>query len=555
MSSYRYQHYPFSTPPELSGSATRRRPVTIVGAGPVGLSCAIDLAQHGIPTVVLDDNDVVSVGSRAICWAKRTLEIFDRLGVGERMVAKGVTWQVGRVYHRNRELYRFDLLPEGGHRMPAFINLQQYYVEEYLVERALEFPALIDLRWKNRVTAVDARGEGVDVSVETPAGSYRLQSDWLIAADGSASTVRASLGLEFQGRTFEEKFLIVDVRIDADYPSDRRFWFQPDFDPGQSVLIHRQPDNVFRIDFQLGWDADAEAAREPARALERVRRVVGPDVNCEFEWCSVYTFRCARLAHFVAGRVLFAGDSAHVVSPFGARGGNGGIQDADNLCWKLALVVRGEAPGSLLASYDRERGFGADENIVNSARTTTFMTPKTAAERHLRDGVLSLAPRFPFARALVNSGRLSRPCALTGFPGFAADSGTVAGPMLPGVPCADAPLEDADGRATWLLKHVGGGPTALVFSDEGPGAAGVARAHAANPIPDLRVVVICKQRREVPDATTLVDRDGIASARYGGAPGVTYLIRPDQHVLGRWSQWDLDALRTTWRNYLWGAGE
>jgi 3-(3-hydroxy-phenyl)propionate hydroxylase len=277
-------------------------------------------------------------------------------------------------------------------------------------------------------------------------------------------------------------------------------------------------------------------------------------VHCEFEWCSVYTFRCARLAHFVAGRVLFAGDSAHVVSPFGARGGNGGIQDVDNLCWKLALILRGQAPAGLLASYDQERGFGADENIVNSARTTTFMTPKTAAERHLRDGVLGLAPRFPFARALVNSGRLSKPCALKGFPGFAADDGTVAGPMQPGVPCDDAPLEDADGRPTWLLKRVGGAPTALLFGDDAPAVAEATRARVAASIQDLRIVVISQQRSAAPGLEVLVDRAGIATARYGGAPGVTYLIRPDQHVLGRWRRWDLDALREAWRHCLWSAG-
>jgi 3-(3-hydroxy-phenyl)propionate hydroxylase len=554
MGTYLYKQYPYHRPAELGSGPRARRPVVIVGAGPVGLAAAIDLAQQGIGSIVLDDNDVVSVGSRAICWAKRTLEIFDRLGVGERMVAKGVTWQVGRVYHRDRELYRFDLLPEGGHKMPAFINLQQYYVEEYLVERALDFPTLIDLRWKNKAVGVEQAANGVEVTIETPDGRYRLGAEWLIAADGAKSTVRSLLGLPFEGHTFEEKFLIVDVRLDADYPSDRRFWFQPTFDPGQSVLIHRQPDNVFRVDFQLGVDADAETERDPERAMQRVRRVVGPGVHCEYEWSSVYTFRCARLKRFVAGRVVFAGDSAHVVSPFGARGGNGGLQDVDNLCWKLARVLRGAAPAELIESYDRERMHGADENILNSSRTTTFMTPKTTVERQLRDGVLVLATEFPFARGLVNSGRLSRPCQLQGLPGFAPDDGTVGGPLRPGMPCDDAPVTGIDGRATWLLSHLGGRPSALVFVADRRQAAAVERTVATCGIDDLAVIAVTERLCGDLPLPELVDREGLARARYAGRAGVTYLVRPDQHVLGRWSEWNPGALGAAWR-YCLGSGK
>ncbi|MBS0374156.1 MAG: FAD-dependent oxidoreductase [Proteobacteria bacterium] len=552
MTSYAYRRYPYRRPAELDGAAAARRPVLIVGAGPVGLAAAIDLAQHGIPVVLVDDNDVVSVGSRAICWSKRSLEILDRLGLGARMIEKGVTWQVGRVYHGERELYRFDLQPEGGDKMPAFVNLQQYYVEEYLIDRAQSLGERIDLRFKQRLAAVELVADGVEATIETPDGTYRLAADWLIAADGARSAVRALLGLPFEGHTFEEKFLIVDVRIDADYPSDRRFWFEPTFDRGESVLIHRQPDNVFRIDFQLGWDADPEAERDPERAMARVRRVIGPDVRCEYEWSSVYTFRCARLARFVHGRVLFAGDSAHVVSPFGARGGNGGLQDSDNLCWKLAAIIRGEAPTALLESYERERGRGADENILNSSRTTTFMTPKSRAERLLRESVLALAPQFPFARALVNSGRLSRPCPLCGLPGFAADDGSVAGPMRPGMPCADGPLVDAAGRPGWLLETLGTDPVLLAFAGDDATAVRAVSAAGEAGIPRLRVVVVAERPLVVAGATVRVDRDGVVRARYGGAPGVSYLIRPDQHVLGRWPRPTAAALAAAWRACLRG---
>src|SRR5690606_14986676 len=251
-----------------------RRPVIIVGAGPVGLSAAIDCALRGIACIVLDDNDVVSIGSRAICWSKRTLEIFDRLGVGERMVEKGVTWKVGRLFHGDRQVWSFDLLPEAGHKMPAFINLQQYYVEQYLAERAGDFPDLIDLRWKNRVAGVTPHGDGVAVSIETPDGAYSLEADWLIACDGARSAVRSMMGLEFEGHEFEERFLIADVEMKADFPPERWFWFEPTFHGGQSALLHKQPDDIYRIDLQLGPDADPEEERKPENVIPRIEKVV-----------------------------------------------------------------------------------------------------------------------------------------------------------------------------------------------------------------------------------------------------------------------------------------
>jgi len=532
--------FAYTTPPELRGAGGRVYPVVIVGAGPVGLAAAIDLALHGIHCIVLDDNDVVSIGSRAICWSKRTLEIFDRLGVGERMLAKGVTWQVGRVYHRDQELYCFNLLPERGHKMPAFINLQQYYVEEYLVERAAELEGLIELRWKNRFLGLELRDESVAVEVDTPDGPYRLETRWLLAADGARSAVRNALGLEFKGEEFEEKFLIADVRTATDYPSDRRFWFQPTFDPSESVLVHRQPDDVFRIDFQLGWDADVDAEREPARVSERVHHVLGREARLEVQWCSIYTFRCARLGRFVHGRVLFAGDSAHVVSPFGARGGNGGIQDVDNLCWKLALVAQGRAPRALLESYNLERVHGSDENIRHSRRTTRFMTPKTVAERQLRDAVLALARDFPFARTLVNSGRLSRPCSLECFAGTVASGNGVAGPMAPGMPCTDAPVMFSGQRSGWLLEALGGDFTIVTFAVHAADAARrQAELRAGGVRLPLRVIVPAAAAGTAENMeSVLCDVQGLAGERYGGGPGVTYLIRPDQHVAARFAIFD-----------------
>lgn len=358
MPAYAYERQPFVRPPELDGSRTHA-PVVIVGAGPIGLAMAIDLALHGVASVVLDDNDVVSVGSRAICWAKRTLEIFDRLGIGERMLAKGETWKVGRLFHRDEEVYRFDLLPEEGHRFPAFLNLQQYHVEQYLIERAREFPDLIDLRFLNKVVGHAETGDGVRLRVETPEGAYALDARHLVACDGARSPTRTRMGLEFEGETFEEKFLIADIEMAQSPfgagPTERWFWFDPTFHPGKSALLHRQPDDIYRIDLQLDHDADPALEASEERVLPRIRAIVG-DKPFRLDWMSVYTFRCARLGRFVHGRTIFVGDSAHVVSPFGARGGNGGMHDVDN----LGLEARRRAS---------QRGTrGADPHLRRGAR-------------------------------------------------------------------------------------------------------------------------------------------------------------------------------------------
>lgn len=522
---------PRPVPPGAAG----RRPVVVIGAGPVGLTCAIDLASRGVPVTVLDEDDTVATGSRAICWAKRTLEIWDRLGIGQRMVDKGVTWSAGRVFRGDRELYRFDLLPESGHRRPAFVNLQQYYVEEYLIDRARDFPELIDLRWNHAVTGLDQNGQGVRLTVATPEGERIVEAEWVLAADGARSPTRTRMGLPFPGQRFEERFLIADVRMSADFPAERLFWFAPTFHAGQSALLHRQPDDVFRIDFQLGPDADPELERTPERVMPRIRAIVGEETPVSLEWCSVYAFRCARLARFVHGRVVFVGDSAHVVSPFGARGGNGGIQDADNLCWKLALVLQGAAPESLIATYDEERGRAADENILNSSRTTTFMTPKTRAERHFRDGVLDLAAEAPFARLLLNAGRLSRPCSLAGLSLQTPDPSPPPDGLRPGDPCADAPVVDAAGRAGWLLDRLGGPFTLLVFADGAPDP-----GRLAGLAPGLAVVVVAAdaEMHAPPGATVLHDAEGLAARRYGALPGTAFLIRPDAHVAARFAGLD-----------------
>lgn len=526
-----------------------RHPVAIVGAGPVGLAAAIDCAVHGLPSVLLDAEDTVCDGSKAICFAKRTLEIFDRLGCGERLVSKGIVWNLGRVFFGERQLYEFNLAPETGYQRPAFINLQQYYLEEYLIERLCELGGT-DLRWRNTVTAIEPRADGVGLTVETPDGLYRMLCDYLIVADGARSPIRHLLNLPCQGRVFQDHFLIADVVMQADFPTERWFWFKPPFHTGQSALLHRQADNVWRIDFQLGCDADPDEEKRPERVIARIKAMLGENIQFDLEWVSVYTFQCRRLERFCHGnRIFFAGDAAHQVSPFGARGANGGIQDVDNLIWKLALVMTGKAPAALLESYDAERIPAADENILNSSRSTDFITPKGEASRAFRDASLMLAEHYPFARRLVNSGRLSVPAVLYGSPLSTPDAEAFDEDLGPGAPCVDAPIETAAG-GDWLLRQLGNRFTGLYFADAcgevSTRAAGIIRRLAAGAVP-VEVLVVGKPRPDEGAGRGIADVEGLVQRRYGGCPGMFYLIRPDQHVCARWRRLELEPVRRALR--------
>ena len=540
---YQALRFDYRRSPDQDAAAPVRRPVVVVGAGPVGLSLAIDLAQREVPVVLLDNDCTLSTGSRAICFAKRTLEIFDRLGCGEQMVAKGVSWNLGRVFFQGEEVYSFDLLPEPGHERPAFINLQQYYVEGYLAQRAAELP-LIDVRWQNKVVDVQQRGDHVLVSVETPDGVYRLDADYVAACDGPRSTVRQLLGQESKGRVFRDRFLIADVKMKLPLPAERWFWFDPPFHRHQSALLHMQPDSVWRIDFQLGWDADPEKEKRPENIIPRVRAMLAhtawKDAEFELEWASVYTFACLRMDSFRHGRILFAGDAAHGVSPFGARGANSGVQDADNLAWKLAAVLQGRAPDALLDSYAAEREFAADENILHSARATDFITPKSPISRLFRDAVLELSKTHAFARSLVNSGRLSTPAVLLGTPLNTAPADVFKGRMVPGAAAADAPVVLPDGSGAWLLRQLGSGFTALFAPDPAvPLSPGDLR-RAVETLGPLKVLTVSASAGPGVD---LVDPEGLLTERYDLQPGSLVLLRPDQHVCARWRHAAPAALR------------
>lgn len=547
MATYTYPTFPYRAPNDLMQGAPQRKPLVIIGAGPVGLAAAIDARLQGLEVLLFDEEDSVSFGSRAVCYAKRALEILDRLGVGDVVVNQGVSWNVGRTFLREEEVYRFNLVPDAGHKRPGMINLQQYHLEEALVNRATELGA--DLRWNYKVVGVMPLADGARVSVETPDGAFEIEADWLIVADGARSNVRRQLGLDIEGHVFKDRFLIADVVMKADYPAERWFWFDPPFHPNQSVLLHKQSDNVWRIDFQLGWDADPEEEKKPENILPRVKAMLGDDREFTLEWASIYTFQCRRMKNFRHGHLLFAGDAAHQVSPFGARGANSGFQDTDDLLWKLALVIKGLAPEALLDTYDTDRVYAADENIRNSTRSTDFITPKSAVSKLFRNAALELARSQPFARKLVNSGRLSVPAFLVHSALNTSDTEPFEGDMVPGAPLDDAPVRVA-GADGWLLDQLGNRFVLLAFADSVeavdtalPGLRAQAAALAGAALPVQTLLVTAHAGDAPAGLATLHDRDGLLAQRLDARPGTCYLVRPDQHVAARWRSFDVSAVR------------
>jgi 3-(3-hydroxy-phenyl)propionate hydroxylase len=511
-----YRRHPDQDRP---AAAPAEHAVVVVGAGPVGLSLAIDLAQRGQRVVLLDDADRIGEGSRAICFSKRSLEFWDRLGVGDRMVDKGVVWSVGKIFHGASQLYQFNLLPEEGHKRPAFINLQQFYAEAYLVDRAAQLPD-IELRWSNKVSALERRNDYVALTIDTPEGAYKVHAQYVVACDGARSSLRQMVGAEFSGQIFEDQFLIADVKMTAAFPTERWFWFDPPFHAGRSALLHKQPDDVWRIDLQLHPDSDPVVEKKPENVRPRIARMLGHD-KFDFEWISLYKFQCRRMDRCVHGRVIFAGDSAHQVSPFGARGANSGLEDAENIAWKLDRVLRGTSPEGLLETYHTERSAAADENIRESTRSTDFMAPVTQQEARLRKAVLSLAKETEFGKRMVNGGRLSVP-SVYDTPLSTPDTDAWRGGPRPGTSMPDAPVADPTGNPMFLTEAFIRKGTRFALLTFGNGK----MADAPEDVGSIRVG----------GEDGLIDAAGLAGKRYDADGGATYLLRPDGYVAARFRQ-------------------
>jgi 3-(3-hydroxy-phenyl)propionate hydroxylase len=514
------------------GMDTRHHAVVIVGGGVVGLATALALARHGVPSVVIEADDTVCVGSRAICLSRRSLEILARHQAAARFLATGLPWVGGRSFYHDAEVLHFSMPHDENQRFPPMINLQQYYMEDFLLEAA-ERSGLVEVRWQSRVSNISASANGVRLSIDTPQGGYGINADWVVGCDGARSGVREAAGLRLRGTSYEGRYVIVDIALESARQTERLAWFDPPSNPGSTILMHRQPDDIWRIDYQLRDDEDAEAAVQPQNVIPRVAdhlRMIGEREDWSPIWISLYRANAVTLETYRAGRLLLAGDAAHLVPIFGVRGANSGFEDADNLAWKLALVVRGVAHESLLDTYSAERVQAAHENLRQGMKSTEFMSPPSPGFELMRTAVLGLAARHPFLRSLINP-RQTQPIGYADSPlNEPEDVSWSAGPV-PGSVALDCPLtlcERDTPRAGHLTELLEPSFTAVCFTDDKP----IRLTGTSVP---LRTVTIGLRRPQNHGSGEVAwDHSGRLAALYGAAPGTVYLFRPDGHVLGRW---------------------
>ena len=399
------KQYPASLPPLEGGADKTRRPVVVVGGGPVGYCTALGLANHGVPVVLLEADDSVCFGSRAICISRRSLEIITRLGAADGFLKQGLPWTGGRSFYRDDEVLNFKMPMDENQKHPPMINLAQYSIEQLLLDAAEQRSDLVEVRWQNRVIAIDSREDGARLTIETPAGGYTMEADWVVAADGGRSFIREALGLKLKGASYEGRYVIVDIVLDTARPVERLAYFDPPCNPGSTVLVHKQPEGVWRVDYQLRDGEDPDEAIKPENVMPRVESLLGmmgETGTWSPVWIGIYKANALTLDDYRHRRVLFAGDAAHLLPIFGVRGANSGIDDADNLAWKLAFAVKGIASPKLLDSYSAERVAAARENLSYGTKSTEFMAPPSFAFELMRKAVLGLAVKFPELRSLIN---------------------------------------------------------------------------------------------------------------------------------------------------------
>ncbi|MGC2028781.1 MAG: FAD-dependent monooxygenase [Steroidobacteraceae bacterium] len=535
---YDYKTHRYRHPDEMDGKGSAK-PVVIVGAGPIGLAAALDLARFGVPSVVLEEDLQVSEGSRAIVLTRRSLEILQQIGVEKPFIGKGLPWSQGRSFYRGKEIYKMLMPHDSDDRYLPGLNIQQQYIEEYLL-RYCEQQPLIDIRWGQRVVAIAQDDAAATLGIDTPEGEYELTAEWVVAADGGRSTVRKLMQLRMEGRSYPGHFVIADIKAKINLPTERLCFFDPAWNPGNNVLVHRQPDDLWRIDFRLPDGETEEQALEPTllrRRINAVLNMIKQEVEWRLDWATVYSANTLTLGNFVHGRVLLTGDAAHLLPIFGVRGINTGLQDSNNMAWKLAFVINRWAERLLLDSYSQERVQAAREICEEGGKSTRFMTPPSPGMRLLRDAVLSFSLSEDFLKDLMHW-RTSRPHDYRDSPlnAFPETDREFHGGATCGQPLRNVKLAAHDHLFDRICPKAGF--HLLVFvGDDGltPDLREILAATKtlAHPVHHLIVAP-----GTLPDETRadaiVTDAEGRVRSKYDAPPGTVYLIRPDLHVCARW---------------------